>query len=45
MKSQIAFVWSLVPLTLFAVSFAHADDKPKLPDQYAEAVLDVEGMI
>ncbi len=45
MKSQMTVVWSLVLLAPFANSLAHADDAPKLPDQYAEAVLDVEGMI
>ena len=44
MKSRIIFVWSLLLLASFADSFAYADDAPKLPDQYAEAVLDVEGM-
>ena len=45
MKSRITFVWSSILLASVANSIAHADDAPKLPDQYAEAVLDVEGMI
>ncbi len=45
MKSQITVVTSLVLLASFANLLAQADDAPKLPDQYAEAVLDVEGMI
>ncbi len=44
MKSHIAFVWSCILFTSLANSLARADDAPKLPDQYAEAVLDVEGM-
>ena len=45
MKSPIAFVWPLLLFASFANAIAHADDAPNLPDQYTEAVLDVEGMI
>lgn len=45
MKSSITFAWSFMLLASLANSFAQADDAPKLPAQYAEAVLDVEGMI
>jgi hypothetical protein len=43
MKSRIIFAWSFVLLSSLAFSFA--DDSSELPEQYAEAVLDVEGMI
>ncbi len=45
MKSQNMFVWSLIVLASLANPVARADDAPKLPDQYAEAVLNVDGMI
>jgi hypothetical protein len=45
MKLRVTFVCSVVLFVSFASSFARADDAPKLPDQYAEAVLDVQGMI
>ena len=38
-------VWMVTLLTCVASSFALADDTPKLPDQYAQVVLRVEGMI
>ncbi len=45
MKSRITFVWSFTVLVSLTNSLAHPVDVPNLPDQYAEAVLDVEGMI
>ena len=38
-------VWMVTLLTCGASSFALADDEPQLPDQYAQVVLRVEGMI
>ncbi len=38
-------VWRVTLLTCVASTFALADDTPKLPDQYAQVVLRVEGMI
>ena len=38
-------VWMVTLLTCVTSSFALADDKPQLPDQYAQVVLRVEGMI
>lgn len=38
-------VWTLAVFVTFPGSLARADGAPKLPDQYAEAVLEVEGMI
>ena len=46
MKMRITFAWSFILLASFAGALAYGGDAPKtLPDQYAEAVLDVEGMI
>ena len=45
MNSRITFVWSFTVLVSLTSSLAQADDAPNLPDQYAEAVLDIEGMI
>ena len=45
MNSRITFIGSFILLASLTSSRTHADDAPKLPDQYAEAVLDVEGMI
>ena len=45
MKLSITFAWSFMLLASLANSFAQAEEAPKLPSQYAEAVLDVEGMI
>jgi hypothetical protein len=45
MTQRTTFVWSLVLLASDANSLAHSDDAPRLPDQYAEALLEVEGMI
>ena len=38
-------VWMVTLLTCVVSTFVLADDKPKLPDQYAQVVLRVEGMI
>jgi hypothetical protein len=43
MKSRIILAWSLILSASFTDSYA--DDALELPKQYAEAVLDVEGMI
>lgn len=44
-KSRLTFAWSFMLLAFIGNPFAQADDVPILPSQYAEAVLDVEGMI
>lgn len=38
-------VWMVTLLTCMASTVALADDTAKLPDQYAQIVLRVEGMI
>ena len=44
MNPRITRFWTFVLCAWFAHSLAHADDAAELPDQYAEAVLNVEGM-
>ena len=43
MKSRIILAWCFILSASFTGSYA--DDALELPEQYAEAVLDVEGMI
>ena len=43
MKSRT--LWSCILFASFTNLLVQADDTPKLPSQYAEAVVDVEGMI
>ncbi len=45
MNARFATALSFVLLTGVLTAFTQADDSPKLPDQYAEAVFQVEGMI
>ena len=45
MQSPRDLVWAMLLLPWFIGSFALADESPKLPDQYAQVVLNVEGMI
>ena len=45
MKSRLALVWAIMLLAPAGKPFAQADNVPILPAQYAEAVLDVQGMI
>lgn len=48
MPSSRTFLWSFILLAGVFTVFAQnkeVDDSPSLPDQYAEVVLQVEGMI
>jgi hypothetical protein len=43
--SSRTFVWLFILVAGGFTGVGHADEPPRLPDQYAEAVLQVEGMI
>jgi hypothetical protein len=45
MRSSRTLVWFFILAAGVFSAFAQVDDSPQLPDQYAEAVLQVEGMI
>ena len=45
MRSSHTFVGFFILAVCVTSVFGQADEPPRLPDQYAEAVLQVEGMI